>query len=108
VEPDRELGYCAQRRNRILWRRVRVRLTAPYGDLQNLQPLPSYSTLDIGASLLMNDGLELRFTGLNVTNTLGITEGNSRVVGSGVDAGGVFLGRPLFGPDYQISLKMTF
>jgi outer membrane receptor protein involved in Fe transport len=79
-----------------------------YGDLQNLQPLPSYSTLDIGASLLMNNGLELRFTGLNVTNTLGITEGNSRVVGSGVDAGGVFLGRPLFGPDYQISLKMTF
>ncbi len=54
---------------------------------QNLQPLPEYTTLDVGASLVMNNGLEIRFTGANVTNTLGITEGNSRVVGSGVDTG---------------------
>jgi hypothetical protein len=56
----------------------------------------------------MHNGLEVRFIGTNVTNTLGITEGNSRVVGSGVSAGGVFLGRPLFGPDYEVSLKMKF
>ena len=79
-----------------------------FGDLQNLQPLPEYETLDIGASLQLNNGLEVRFTGLNVTNTLGITEGNARVVGSGTDTSGVFLGRPLFGPDYQVSLKMNF
>ena len=79
-----------------------------FADLQNLQPLPKYATLDVGASFVMHDGLEVRFTGLNVTNTLGITEGNSRVVGSGVATGGVFLGRPLFGPDYQVSLKMKF
>ncbi|MBB5712723.1 TonB-dependent receptor [Sphingomonas xinjiangensis] len=79
-----------------------------FSDLQNLQPLPKYYTLDVGASLIMHNGLEIRFTGTNVTNTLGITEGNSRVVGSGVAAGGVFLGRPLFGPNYQVSLKMKF
>jgi iron complex outermembrane receptor protein len=79
-----------------------------YADLQNLQPLPKFTTLDVGATLVMSNGLEVRFTGLNVTNTLGITEGNTRVLGSGVDAGGVFLGRPLFGPDYQVSLKMNF
>lgn len=79
-----------------------------FADLQNLQPLPKYATLDVGASFVMHNGLEVRFTGLNVTNTLGITEGNSRVVGSGVATGGIFLGRPLFGPDYQASLKMKF
>lgn len=79
-----------------------------FADLQNLQPLPQYTTLDVGASFLMKNGLEVRFTGTNVTNTLGITEGNSRVVGSGVANGGVFLGRPLFGPDYRVSVKLTF
>ena len=79
-----------------------------YADIQNLQPLPSYATLDIGARLIMQHGLELLFTGTNVTNKLGITEGNTRVLGSGVGTGGVFLGRPLFGPDYQLSLKMEF
>lgn len=79
-----------------------------FADLQNLQPLPKYATLDVGASFVLHNGLEVRFTGTNVTNTLGITEGNSRVVGSGVATGGVFLGRPLFGPDYEVSLKMKF
>lgn len=79
-----------------------------FADIQNLQPLPSYATLDIGARLVMRNGLELLFTGTNVTNKLGITEGNTRVLGSGVASGGVFLGRPLFGPDYQVSLKMEF
>jgi outer membrane receptor protein involved in Fe transport len=79
-----------------------------FADLQNLQPLPKYYTLDVGASLVLHNGMEVRFTGTNVTNTLGITEGNSRVVGSGVGSGGVFLGRPLFGADYEVSLKMKF
>src|SRR3546814_866248 len=67
-------------------------VTKRYADLQNLQPLPGYETLDIGASFEFENGMTLAFTGTNVTNTLGITEGNSRVVGSGVDGGGVFLG----------------
>jgi outer membrane receptor protein involved in Fe transport len=79
-----------------------------FADLQNLQVLPKYYTLDVGASLMLKNGMEVAFTGTNVTNTLAITEGNSRVVGSGVAAGGVFLGRPLFGADYQVSLKMKF
>ncbi|APL95600.1 TonB-dependent receptor [Sphingobium indicum] len=83
-------------------------VTKRYADLQNLQPLPGYETLDIGASFEFENGMTLAFTGTNVTNTLGITEGNSRVVGSGVDGGGVFLGRPLFGPNYQASLRMKF
>jgi outer membrane receptor protein involved in Fe transport len=83
-------------------------VTQRFADLQNLQPLPKYATLDLGASLALANGMELAVTGTNVTNKLAITEGNTRVVGSGVGAGGVFLGRPLFGPNYQVSLRMKF
>jgi len=83
-------------------------VTKRFADLQNAQPLPGYKTLDVGASFDFKNGMTLAVTGTNVTNTLGITEGNSRVVGSGVDGGGVFLGRPLFGPNYQVSLRMKF
>jgi hypothetical protein len=79
-----------------------------WADQFDTQFLPSYVTEDIGASLLTDSGLEFRFTGTNITNTLAITEGNSRVVGSGVGAGGVFLGRPLFGATYEGSVAIHF
>jgi len=79
-----------------------------WGDQENQQFLPSYVTEDIGASLQMENGLEVRFTGTNITNTLAITEGNSRVVGAGTGAGGVFLGRPLFGASYEGSVAIHF
>lgn len=78
-----------------------------WGDQFDTQFLPSYMTEDIGASLMMDNGLEIRFTGTNITNTLAITEGNSRVVGSGT-VGGVFLGRPLFGATYEGSVALHF
>jgi iron complex outermembrane receptor protein len=79
-----------------------------WADLQNTQSLPEYTTLDVGASLMLPHDIKLQFTGTNVTNTLAITEGNVRVLGSGIAAGGVFLGRPLFGADYEVSVSMAF
>jgi outer membrane receptor protein involved in Fe transport len=79
-----------------------------FADLQNTQPLPSYTTLDVGATLDLPHRIQLMFTGTNVTNTLGLTEGNFRVLGSGVASNGVFLGRPLFGADYQFSAVIKF
>lgn len=79
-----------------------------WADQFDTQFLPSYMTEDIGASLQMDNGLELRFTGTNITNTLAITEGNSRVVGAGTGTGGVFLGRPLFGATYEGSVALHF
>jgi len=78
-----------------------------YSDVLNTQPLPSYHTLDAGAVVNVGD-YEFRLTGTNLTNTLGLTEGNARVVGSGVNAGGVFIGRPIFGRAYQLSVAMHF
>jgi len=79
-----------------------------WGDVLDTQFLPSYVTEDIGASFQMENGLEVRFTGTNITNTLAITEGNSRVIGNGTGAGGVFLGRPLFGASYEGSVAIHF
>lgn len=79
-----------------------------WADLQNTQPLPAYTTVDVGASLDLPHRIQLLFTGTNVTNALAITEGNSRVLGSGVATGGVFLGRPLFGASYQFSAVIKF
>ncbi len=78
-----------------------------WADVLDSQFLPSYVTEDIGASYQMDNGLELRFTGTNITNTLAITEGNSRVIGNGT-VGGVFLGRPLFGATYEGSVAIHF
>jgi outer membrane receptor protein involved in Fe transport len=70
--------------------------------------MPAYNTFDVGVSIAPNDTFELDFTGTNVFNELGITEGNTRVLGSGVNGLGVFLGRPLFGATYEVSGVVRF
>ena len=79
-----------------------------YADLQNDQVLPSYTTLDLGAEVQVSKAVELRVSANNVTNTLAITEGNTRVLGTGLASNGVFLGRPLFGASYQFSAAIHF
>jgi outer membrane receptor protein involved in Fe transport len=79
-----------------------------WADVQNQQYMPAYNTFDVGVSIAPNDTFELDFTGTNVFNELGITEGNTRVLGSGVNGLGVFLGRPLFGATYEVSGVVRF
>ncbi|MBI3369211.1 MAG: TonB-dependent receptor [Burkholderiales bacterium] len=78
-----------------------------FGDVQNLQPLPAYKTLDAGIVANIGD-FELRLTGTNLTNEIGITEGNARIIGAGTNAQGVFLGRPIFGRAFQVSAAWLF
>jgi len=79
-----------------------------YGDHANKQFLPSYNTLDLGAVAHLANGIDIRLTGTNVTNTLGITESNPRVSGDGISQDGVMLGRPLMGPAYELSIGFVF
>lgn len=79
-----------------------------FGDHANLQVLPKYDTIDLGLSATLDNGLTLRLAATNVTNELGITEGNPRLSGTGVSASGVFLGRPLFGRAYELSVGYSF
>jgi outer membrane receptor protein involved in Fe transport len=78
-----------------------------FGDVDNQQPLPAYDTLDAGVIVNYNDW-EARLTGTNLTNTIGLTEGNARVVGSGQGTNGVFIGRPIFGRAFELSVAYHF
>jgi outer membrane receptor protein involved in Fe transport len=78
-----------------------------YNDDQNLQILPKYNTLDAGVVAHLDNGIDLRLTGTNLTNTIGITEGNTRVTDGGT-VNGVFLGRPIFGRAYELSVGYAF
>ncbi|MCL1528469.1 TonB-dependent receptor [Xanthomonas nasturtii] len=73
-----------------------------FADLANSQRLPSYDMLDIGANLHVGEHWEVTASGSNVTDTPGLTEGNVRVPGAAT--GGVFMGRPIAGRQYQMSV----
>ncbi|MCW1981852.1 outer membrane receptor protein involved in Fe transport [Xanthomonas arboricola] len=73
-----------------------------FADLANSQRLPSYDMVDIGANLHVGDHWEVTASGSNVTDALGLTEGNVRVPGAAT--GGVFMGRPIAGRQYQMSV----
>jgi outer membrane receptor protein involved in Fe transport len=77
---------------------------ARYSDIQNLQKLPEYDTLDLGIGLKMG-AVDLQLTGLNVTDELGLTEGNARIVGT-TDA--AVIGRSIFGRSYQATAAYRF
>ncbi|MDT8450231.1 MAG: TonB-dependent receptor [Wenzhouxiangellaceae bacterium] len=78
-----------------------------FSDIENQQPLPSYDTFDIGAVAYIGLNWELRVMATNVTDELALTEGNTRVIGSGV-TDNVFLGRPIEGTNVETSLTYRF
>jgi outer membrane receptor protein involved in Fe transport len=78
---------------------------ARWADQQNTQYLPAYNTLDLGILAEISDKLELRVTGTNVNNEIGLTEGNSRLVGG---SSGPIIARPIFGRTWEASLNYRF
>ena len=79
-----------------------------FADQTNVLKLPAYRSWDAGAVLALDNGIEVRLTGTNLTNKIGLTEGNFRVPGQGVGQDGVFLARPLFGRAYELSVGFQF
>jgi len=81
-----------------------------YGDPTNQQILPSYYTLDAGIVSEIGDHFEARVQGSNLTNQLGLTEGNARVaVGSGSGVANNFeMARPIFGREINVQLRYKF
>lgn len=73
-----------------------------YVDLQNLTALPSYNTLSLGLTASKGD-YSIQIVGDNITNSKGITEGNTRtdaVAGQGTPE--AIYGRPLFGRNFRV------
>jgi hypothetical protein len=81
-----------------------------YSDIANQQVLPDYYTLDAGAVAELGQHFEVRVQGSNLTNQLGLTEGNARIAhgaGSGI-SGGLEMARPIFGREIDVQLRYKF
>jgi hypothetical protein len=78
-----------------------------YQDGTGLNPLGSY--WDLGAGIVANvgDNWELRVMGSNLTNEIGLTEGNARF-GGNAEVNGVGFGRSILGREVNISAKYKF
>jgi outer membrane receptor protein involved in Fe transport len=95
----------------------RIRLQAPvefegkrYTDVANSQILPSYAKLDFDAQVKLTREISLFGVVDNVTNSLGLTEGNPRQgeIQSAAAGQYIFLARPLLGRSFKVSLRYKF
>lgn len=76
-----------------------------YVDTSNRTELPAYTTVDAGVIVDLSKNLRLQLTGSNLTNEIGLTEGNPRtdpIVGQGT--GTAIYARPIFGRAIRMSL----
>jgi outer membrane receptor protein involved in Fe transport len=79
-----------------------------YQDQSALQPLGTYQTLDAGVVADVGENWQFRLQGTNLTNEMGLTEGNSRRLGVNTGIGGVLMARPLFGREVNFQVKYRF
>ena len=79
-----------------------------YVDLENNTRLPAYET--IGAGIIVNRGLwDIQIYGDNLTNEVGITEGNPRSDGiAGQGSAEAIYGRPVFGRNFRLVVTRNF
>lgn len=78
-----------------------------YGDLIEQQPLGQYHDLSFGATANIGDNWQINLQGTNMTNEIGITEGNSRLFGFASE-GGVILARSIEGREVNLQVKYKF
>lgn len=81
-----------------------------YSDIANQEVLPAYYTLDAGGVAEIGHNFEVRLQGTNLTNQIGLTEGNARIqvgTGSGI-ANNFEMARPIFGREVNLNLRYKF
>ena len=78
-----------------------------YGDLIQQQPLGSYYDLSFGVQANVGQHWVYTVQGTNLTNQIGITEGNARLFGF-ASSGGVILARSIEGREVQGQIKYNF
>lgn len=83
-------------------------LDSRFADLGNTLELPSYSTVDLGVIYDISDSLRLQVTGRNITNEVGLTEGNPRSGFSEIITENAFFARPILGRSIIGSLTLSF
>lgn len=75
-----------------------------FQDESNLTPLPAYYDLGFGVDAMIGERWELRVLGSNLTNQLGLTEGNARFGGNTVQ-NNVGFGRSILGREVNVTFK---
>jgi catecholate siderophore receptor len=81
-----------------------------YTDVANSQILPAYTKVDIDASIKVTREISVFGVIDNLTNSLGLTEGNPRAgeIQSNEANQYIFLARPLLGRSFKISVRYKF
>ncbi|MGO2128762.1 MAG: TonB-dependent receptor [Pseudoalteromonas prydzensis] len=77
-----------------------------YSDIANHFALPAYQTWDLLAEYALTEQLSAQLEVKNLTNTLGLTEGNPRDDLSHQEP--LFYGRPIFGRTIKVALSYQF
>jgi outer membrane receptor protein involved in Fe transport len=78
-----------------------------YEDLIESQPLGQYHDLSFGVQADVGQNWQLSVTGTNMTNQIGLTEGNAREFGF-ANQNGVILARSILGREIQGQVKFKF
>jgi hypothetical protein len=79
-----------------------------YEDQTGQQPLGSYYMLGAGLIFNLGNNWQLRASGTNLTNQIGLTEGNARIFGLNAGIGGVILARPIEGREVNVTAQYKF
>ncbi len=84
--------------------------TKRYPDIANSQELPAYTLLNLNLRAQVTDFLALGVNASNLTNELGLTEGNPRAgsFNTGDPTARYFLARPVFGRTIRASVTLDF
>jgi outer membrane receptor protein involved in Fe transport len=78
-----------------------------YQDSTGLNPLGSYYDVSGGIVAKVGERWQFRLLGSNITNQIGLTEGNARIGGNAVQ-NGVGFGRSILGREYSLQAKYAF
>ncbi len=79
-----------------------------YANDENTIELPSYSKLDAGVMFDLNSSWSFQVSGDNLTDEVGLTEGNPRTDLGASGIGTLYMARPLFGRSFQGSVTYRF
>jgi outer membrane receptor protein involved in Fe transport len=75
---------------------------------ENTIELPKYSKVDAGVIFDVNNSFSFQVSGDNLTDEVGLTEGNPRTDLGAAGIGALFMARPLFGRSFQGSVTYRF
>lgn len=79
-----------------------------FSDGQNQFELPAYTTIDAGVNYQLSDNINLHVKGTNITDEIGLTEGNPRAINDQQAGYQYYYARPILGRTINASVTINF